>query len=261
MSRVLLFFITACEWNSGAPKSDASSRLDGRHLVDARVHEDHVVLNEIALSPPGGEFIELKNPTNRTIDLSSYYLADDGNYWALPVGAPILALSDFIVQFPASASIAPGAIITVAIGTAATFTTTYAKAPTYSIAETMVKTAVPGTPTLTDSGEIIALFAWDGAGDLVKDVDLMIAGNATPQNGLVSKSETMQGAGKYATDAETIAPQATAPASGTSTKRIAAEAGSETQDGTGNGLSGDDETSEDTSATWDSTFTAPTPGS
>lgn len=260
MSRLLLLVLAACEWNSGLPKSDAPSRQDGRHLIDARVHEDHVVLSEIALAPPGGEFIELKNPTNQTIDLSSYYLADDGNYWSLPVGSPTLALSDFIAQFPPAATIPPNGIITVAIGTAATFNTTYGKAPTYSVADTMIKTDVPGTPTLTDSGEILVLFQWNGTADLVKDVDMMIAGNATPQNGLVSKSGTMQGAAKYATDAETIAPQASAPGSGTSTKRIAAESGRETQDGTGNGLSGDDETSEDTSATWDSIFTAPTPG-
>ena len=45
-----------------------------------------------------------------------------------------------------------------------------------------------------------------------------------------------------------------------STKRILAETGHETQAGTGNGLGGDDETSEDTRMTWDSTFTAATPG-
>lgn len=38
-----------------------------------------------------------------------------------------------------------------------------------------------------------------------------------------------------------------------------AEAGHETQAGTGNGIEGDDETSEDTRTTWDSTFLAPTP--
>ncbi len=46
------------------------------------------------------------------------------------------------------------------------------------------------------------------------------------------------------------------------TKRILPETGHETTGGGGNGLTGDDETSEDVSATWDSSpFSAPTPGS
>ena len=43
-------------------------------------------------------------------------------------------------------------------------------------------------------------------------------------------------------------------------KRMLGETGYETQGGAGNGITGDDETSENTRMTWDSTFTAPTPG-
>lgn len=40
----------------------------------------------------------------------------------------------------------------------------------------------------------------------------------------------------------------------------ALETGFEQQTGAGNGLTGDDETSENTAMTWDTTFTLPTPG-
>jgi hypothetical protein len=89
---------------------------------------------------------------------------------------------------------------------------------------------------------------------------MMLAGNPSAINGLVPKSGYAQLNATYATDAGTIANQPSAPAAGTSTKRIAVELGHETQAGTGNGISGHDETSEATSATWDTTFTAPTPG-
>jgi hypothetical protein len=68
----------------------------------------------------------------------------------------------------------------------------------------------------------------------------------------------------YATDIHSFRPQSDAPGSGVSTKRIAREGSHELHNGTGNGQSGDDETSEDTSITWDGTatrpFSAPTPG-
>ena len=80
---------------------------------------------------------------------------------------------------------------------------------------------------------------------------------------MVSKSNLTQGAGTYHADAMSIPMQASAPAAGKSTKRIALESGHETQAGNGNGIDGDDETSEVTTTTWDTTttFSAPTPGS
>jgi hypothetical protein len=106
----------------------------------------------------------------------------------------------------------------------------------------------------------VIVFRWDGASELVKDVDMMIPGSPSAINGLVSKSGVMQGSSTYAADAETIAPQPAAPTSGFSTKRIALEGTNETHAGTSNGITGDDETSENTNLTWDTTFTAPTPG-
>jgi uncharacterized protein len=258
--------VAGCEWNTISPP-DAAEQADARHLTGdampdaAPANAPHLLLTEVALA--GTEFIEIANPTAQPVDLTNYYVSDNGNYFTLPVGPPVLGAGDFVARFPTGKSIAAGGVITIAIGTAVAFNTAYGSPPTYSIKDhTMVTVYSSGTISLTDGGEIIALFAWDGSADLVSDVDLVLAGaGAAGANGLVSKSGLGQGASNYAPDANTIAPQAASPGVGKSTKRIAAEAGNETQDGTGNGITGHDETSEDTSVTWDSAFSAPTPGS
>jgi hypothetical protein len=225
------------------------------------------LLTEVVLAPSGGELVEIANPSDQPVALAPYYLADTGDYFRVPAGATAGA-SDFIVTFPAGATIPPKAAITVALGTAAAFQTTYGVAPTYSIADgTMTAVAVSGTPSLTNGGELVALFYWAGDSDLVRDCDLVLVGTPTTANGLVDKSgvaldgpDADSTATAYAADARTLAAQPSAPASAQSTKRIALEPGNEVQAGAGNGLTGDDETTENTAATWDTTFTAPTPG-
>ena len=270
--------VVGCEWGGGtdftgnlavadAKKSNADARkpdaaIDAPHDSATTQSTAHVLLTEVALAGAGAEFIEVANPTTQPIDLTHYYLSDNGNYFKLPAGTSAVGLSqgDFIAQFPAGAMLAPGAIITIATGTATAFTAAYGSAPTYSIADATIDVvASSGTPGLTDSGEIVVLFDWDGTSPLVKDVDLVLAGAPTAINGVVSKSGFMQMNASYAIDADTIANQPTAPAAGTSTKRIASEVGHETQSGSGNGITGHDETSEDEAVTWDTTFTAPTP--
>ena len=258
--------LAGCEWNT-IPPPDAAETADAHHVTGdgmadaAPANAPHLLLTEVALA--GTEFIEIANPTAQAVDLSDYYLSDNGNYFTIPVGAPVLGAGDFVVRFPTGRSIPAGGVITVATGTAAAFNAIYGAPPTYSIKDqTIVTVYSSGTISLTDAGELVALFQWDGAADLVADVDLVLAGaGAAGANGLVSKSGLMQGASNYAADANTIAPQAATPGTGKSTKRLAAEAGNETQDGMGNGITGHDETSEDTSVTWDAAFGAPTPGS
>ena len=265
--------VSGCEWGGGtdatgnlratdAAKSVADARkLDAVTAIDAApdgaAAPQHLLLTEIALAGTGAEFIEIENPAPQPVDLSRYYVSDNGNYFKLPAGTPAISQGDFIAQFPTGSMLPAGAVITIATGTAASFNTAYGVMPTYSIADaTLTITTSSGTPSLTDGGEIVVLFEWDGTSTLVKDVDLILAGAPTAINGLVSKN----GYATYGVDAETIANQPTAPAAGTSTKRIAGESGHETQAGTGNGITGHDETSEATSATWDTAFTAPTPG-
>jgi len=233
---------------------------------DATPMGGHLLLSEVVLAPTGGEMVEIVNPTAATVDLSTYYVTDTPTYFRLPAGTQTIDTSDFIARFPAGATIAPGAVITVAIDSAANFQTTYAVAPTYAVTGGTMIVLASGTQTLTNGGEPIVLFRWDGASDRVTDVDIVNAGTPSAGNALIDKSgiaidgpDAGTTTTAYATDAMTI-PTTTAPSSGKSIKRILAETGHETQNGTGNGPGGDDETSEQIGTTWDSTYTAPTPG-
>jgi len=250
----------------GGPSIDApGSSIDAPPMVTALP----LLLTEVVLAPSTGELIEIANPNAQAVDLSTYYVADAGLYFRIPGGAPVLDTADFIAKFPAGASIPGKGVITVALDTSANFTSAYpGVTPTFALTGgTMTTVASNGVPSLTNGGELVVLFRWDGASDLVRDVDIVLAGVPSVANALVDKSAyALDGPDAdvtttaYKTDARTLAAQATAPASGRSTKRTALESGYEMQSGAGNGLTGDDETSENTAMTWDSTFTVPTPG-
>jgi hypothetical protein len=237
---------------------------------DAEPHVDsgHLLLSELVLTPTLGEYIEIVNPTGAAIDLDDYYLADNAAYFQVPAGVPSIDSSDFIVKFPAGASIPPGGALTVALAAAADFQTTYGVAPTFSMISgptLMISVASSAGSTLTNAGEAVALFHWDGASDLVQDVDLVIAGAPSAGNQFTNKSGVAQdgpdagtATSAYAGDANAL-PTTAAPAAAASLKRILGEAGHENQSGTGNGLTGDDETSEQTGTTWDDGTGAPTP--
>lgn len=226
-----------------------------------------LLLSEVVLAPSAGEMIEIVNTANQEVDLSAYYLTDSGRYYTLPVQASVQT-SDFIVKFPVGAKLAEHGVLVVAVDTSTNFAATYGKAPSFSVVDGSMQTiAMNGQPTLTNEGEPIILFQWDGRSDLVRDVDVVLVGiptgtfNAFPNKSGIQQDGPDEGAlpSAYAVDRHAILPQPSAPGSGLSTKRIRSEAGHEVQDGAGNGQSGDDETSEDTSTTWDTLFTAPTP--
>jgi hypothetical protein len=237
---------------------------------DAEPHVDsgHLLLSEVVVTPTTAEYIEIVNPTGAAIDLDDYYLADAGAYYQLPAGVPSLDASDFIVKFPAGSSIPAGGALTVALAAASDFQTAHGVAPSFSMISggtLMISVSSTAGSTLTNGGEPVVLFHWDGASDLVQDVDLLIVGAPTVGNQLANKSAAAQdgpdagtATSAYAGDANTL-PTTTAPLAGASLKRITSEAGHENQSGTGNGITGDDETSEQTGTTWDAGTGAPSP--
>jgi len=256
---------------SDAPGHDASRGDDDVDAaVDAPIHSGgdgaHLLISEVS-SLGSGEFVEIFNPTKATIDLSTYYLSDANDYWKLPgqVAGNLtiaIAASDFLVKFPTGSKIAAGEVDVIAIDEDGFFLTydvdadysiegdVGASAPMVSIVE-----AVNANPTITDTGEMIALFHWDGQGDLVDDVDIVVA--KEPVDG--PDADTVATA--YAADAITIGDMASDTAGDESYKRIVVEGSDEVRDGRGNGITGDDETSENIRLTWDSgAYTAPTPG-
>lgn len=106
----------------------------------------------------------------------------------------------------------------------------------------------------------------------MKDVDQVIAGNApSAANGRIAKTmvdgpDADTTATAYSVEIPAaLSDMATDTPAGTSYKRILFETGNELQIGASNGITGDDETSENVRVTWDSqatatNYTAATPG-
>lgn len=236
-----------------------------------------LLLSEAVATPTSDEFLEIYNPTGAAIDLTDYYLSDDADYALLPGAtgdgpAPSIASSDFIAQFPNGTSIAAGGVAVIAFDGDA-FATSFGFAADFEIFGTdagtadMIGTNVGASAGLTNSGENAVLFTWDGSSDLVTDVDMVNIGTPTATNAIGDKTGvTVDGpdvgtdTSQYLADAFTMPQQASDPGSGVSTKRIRLETGFQLASG-GNGLDGSDETSENILLTWDSTFSAPDPGS
>jgi hypothetical protein len=88
-----------------------------------------LLLTEIVLAPSTGELIEIANPTPSTVDLTNYWVTDVPTYFRLPASTQTIDTSDFIARFPAGATIAPGAVITIAVDTAANYQLQYGASP------------------------------------------------------------------------------------------------------------------------------------
>ena len=250
------------------PQPDARPALPATHLL----------ITEVALAPTDEEFIEIFNPGDDPVDLSNYYLSDVRVYSALPgafggtTGPPQIdvAQADFIAQFPAGATISAGEVQVIAmkfdtfsIGTA-NYGVTGAGQTAEQMRDPSTIQLIANAPTLTNGGEGIVLFTWDGVSDLVKDVDMVHAGTPDAGNQFIAKSGALvdgpdanPGPSAYRTDLLTLGDTGGTHSAGNSQKRIALEDGAETQNLQGNGIIGHDETSENLAMTWDNGSTVP----
>lgn len=270
---LILFILAGTILPAGLARSAASGPRAEQPLTD-----DHLFLCEAVVTPTSDEFIEIANPTGVAFDLTNYFLSDDEDYALLPgtygAGpAPSISSSDFIVQFPPGASIPAGGVVVVAFDGAG-FETSFGFKADFEIHGTdagtpdMVATNVGATAGLTNSGENAVLFYWDGTSDLVADADMLNIGTPSSTNDIANKTGVFVDGpdadiitSTYALDAFTMPQQASDPGYGYSTERVAYEAGNEATGG-GNGITGDDETTENILITWDGSagFTAPSPG-
>ncbi len=182
--------IAAC---CGNGTIDSGEECDDGNVVDkdgcsntCALPGGHLVITEVATSPSEAEFIELYNPGKTAVPLAQVYVSDRADYYQIPKGSLTSSSTDFVARFPTGATIAPGAYVTVSISGALGYKTTFGKAPDYEMINTdgtvpdMVA-AVTGPPSsigsqagLTDGGELVVLFSWDGAADLVKDLDYVV---------------------------------------------------------------------------------------
>ena len=255
---------------------------------------DHLLLTEFAVTPTNGEFVEIYNPTADPVDLSKYYLSDfvlrnvsnaaTQNYWRIVDGRlqpdPGFAI-DFLVRFPDGVSILPGQTMVISLHDDLAFADAWSAGgqlvrPSFELTQDGSADGVPGmvdpgpelvgepliqsAAGLSNGTECVVLFYWDGASDLVADVDVVQWSNGGTSTLYPNKT----GVSIDGPDADTIAsmyqPDTPAPQQvasqlstahdfGLTVSRIDFDEAGETLTG-GNGLLGHDETSEDLSVTW-----------
>ena len=245
--------------------------------------QNHIFITEVVVTPTDGEFIEIYNNTSGTIDLSVYYLTDatyaNGGvyYYNIVTGSNAGGGSgtfDFHARFPNGSSIATGEFQTIALnGTG--FVMTYGKYPTYELYDTneaipdlqeALSGSIYGGSTLSNNGEVVILYYWDGRTDLVSDVDYYLWGDkeaAVDKTGIsIVGPDGDTTPSTYLSDTP-IAGQAVAAdgaphAFGESSQRITLIETGETQSG-GNGITGHNETSESLASSF--SVARPNPGS
>jgi uncharacterized protein len=241
----------------------------------------HLLLSEIQATEVQ-EFVEIYNPNDTAIDLTNYYISDTREYWRLPgqiagnLPLIVVAQSDYLLRFPTGSTIGPHGVQTIAAVRQAFFDNYNDMQPTYAIIGgltaaqqmiPMVSNANPSPQVLTNNGEFVVLFQWDGTSDLVRDVDIVVYGNMPDPgafNTLIQKApvdgpDLDVTTSAYATDAITLGDFLADPADDTSFKRTKLEGTNEVQSG-GNGIDGDDETTEMLRETWEESTSEPTPG-
>lgn len=215
----------------------------------------HLLLSEIVVTPTGGEYIEICNPTGAPVDLTNYYVSDDWYTGAPPscycnVVAPgygVAVNSDFTARFPAGSIIPAGGVITIA-SSGADFQLAYGFLPDFELNATsgapdmlILSNNLPlSLALLTNGSEMVMLFYWDGVSDNVCDVDYVQWGSLASGNGVDKSNIAIDGpdADAVATPffpdtppaAQAFAP---APPAGSSLARLECAETLETQPGNG----------------------------
>jgi len=222
---------------------------------------DHLLINEVVLQPSAGEYILITNPTGGAINLSDYYLTDGTDktagkfYYNLPSGADYWSSSstDFIARFPDTTIAASGSII-LSMARNSDYETTYGSSPNLSLKDDMLD-AVDGTSTiggspnvkLDNTAETLILFHWDGISATVEDVEYLVWGtDSVTASGYTLDKSLVAG---YSADTP-VENQSFMATHLDGSKLIRnGEEGTETTGG-GNGITGNDETSENLTDTW-----------
>lgn len=158
-----------------------------------------LLITELSYTANNQEFVEIYNPTSQTISLDGYYISDDAfatgptGYWRIVLGAgyAIGTTTDFNSTFPPGSTIASGATKVIYMGAA----TAGVMPAAPIVADYEVGSANAGIPDMISygsvpsianglltngsatNGEPLMLYKWDGACDLVCDVDYVGWGN------------------------------------------------------------------------------------
>ncbi len=230
---------------------------------------DHLLVSEIFIpksDQSGQAFVEILNPTDGDIDLSQTYIANYNRYYEVVSDPSSSNASHFLVQFP-DRTISAGQTLVIALNDSIFFER-FGKTPDFSIkpptgSAQAMQTVILGSGAKFESAKgMLILFRWDGAADLVQDIDYLPWGLSFFSSSWMDKSgvamdgpDADSNSSTYLDDAATDDQAAlSAPTDGSSLQRTGVEEFAETQSG-GNGVSGHNEASED----WMQSFTAASP--
>lgn len=258
---------------------DDGSALTADANIEAQVVVNdaaQLLITEVAVTPTGGEFVEIYNNSGSTVLLEDYYLTDatfaggSTYYYNIVTGSNAGGgdFADWHARFPAGSVIADGEVQTVSLAGSEDFFSAYGIQPDYELFEDGASAdaipdmleALTGSINdqggLTDGGEMVMLYYWDGTTDLVTDIDYVMWGD---QNEAIDKTgisidgpDGDSDATAYQDDLTTTSQAiiaASAHASGNSWQRSDFDEGTETKTG-GNGVDGHNEMTEDLSNTF-----------
>jgi len=228
----------------------------------------------------GSPFIEIENPTGSPIPMDNVYLTNGAsapgtNYYNIALLDPTTAnpgggsAGDFHARFPAGFVLPAATSIAIALNGSAEYMTAFGRNPDFELFEDgAAPDAVPemleafqgsinaglggagNVPALSATAASLILYSWDGATDLVQDLDYVMWG--ADNNVRIDKTAVTIGADTYLADTAVGAQEAaaaTGPAVGSALRRVSADEGTETLTG-GNGIGGHDETSENLATTF-----------
>ncbi len=219
-----------------------------------------LLLSELVLGPVGSQLVELYNPGLFDVPLDDLYLADYASYYLITEGGGAPDPSDFRLRFPPGHVVPAGRRVVVSLASATAFTSAFGRAPDFDL-----DGADAGAPAMLGeftnisrfgtTQEMLVLFHWDGASELVTDVDYVVWGGPVAA---MDKSGVTVGGSTYQPETP-VAMQsaASAPPANQALVRCLYGEGLELDFG-GNGFAGADETSEDHANTW--RIAPPSPG-
>ena len=146
---------------------------------------DHLLLSTIIITPDSAEMVIIKNPTASAINLNNYYLTDatssSKKYYNLPSGENYWSGTafDFLVKFP-DVILQAGDSLFIGMNTSDVFFNYYGFESDYSLGDA-------DTPLVGDMGvlvgisgvldntrETMILFNWNGVSSIVQDVDYFL---------------------------------------------------------------------------------------
>ena len=224
---------------------------------------DHLLFSRITIQPTEAEFISIYNPTSESIDISDYYITDatksstSDYYYNITQGSDYWSnnFSDFIARFPENYLIESNQTLILGLHDNQTFNDYYGYDADLNLFEDM-RNAIDGETTISlgsafvnqnilgDAAEMLMLFKWDGVSDIVEDIDYFIWGNT---NEAIDKT----GIGSYLPDTS-VGNQVSYYSHGQDSTYVRTTIDSEGDEISvgGNGITDNDETSENLMATW-----------